>query len=131
MPALQTINQMLKKISLPVLAAFGCLLSACYYDKADKLYAAPVSCDTTAMTFNKNIAPILNMNCLLCHNTSNASGSVILDSYSGTTDAVQGSRLLNSVKHVSGGTPNMPPGSKLPDCDIQKIEAWITRGYPQ
>lgn len=121
----------MKRYLFSVFTILAFLLSACYYDKADKLYAAPVGCDTASMTFVKHMAPILNMNCVMCHNTANASGNVKLDTYTGTSAAIQGGKLLNSVKHVSGGSLNMPPGSKLSNCDIQKIEAWITRGYPQ
>ena len=107
-------------------------LNSCYYDKSDKLYPSN-SCDTVKMTYTQNIKPIIQTNCLDkgCHTSSNASGSIELETYAGVNMVNINNALINSLKYVSGGSKNMPPTGKLSDCDIQKVEAWIRRGAPE
>lgn len=114
-----------------ILTLSAMFFTACYYDKADKLYSGVgTACDTAGMTYNNHIKPILDANCVSCHNATAFSGNVKLHTYSDVQVTIPSGKLLNSVKHLSGGSKNMPPGSKLSDCNIQKIEAWIKRGYP-
>lgn len=121
----------MKQIQYSVLTLCLFALSACYYDKADKLYAgAGNTCDTAAMNYSTHIKPILDANCVSCHNATAFSGNVKLHTYTEVQASIPSGKLLNSVKHLSGGSRNMPPGSKLSDCNIRKIEAWINRGYP-
>jgi hypothetical protein len=107
------------------------LLSGCYYDKNEKLYAPQAgtnSCDTTAITFAAKIQPILTSSCVGCHSASNASGGFALDSHSAVI-AAQG-RLLGSIKHSSGFSAMPKNAPKLGDCQIAQIEKWITAGAP-
>ena len=107
-------------------------MNSCYYDKADKLYPSS-TCDTAKMNFTSNIKPIISNNCLNqgCHTTANPSGSIVLDTYSGTQATIAGDKLINALKYITGGSKNMPPAGKISDCDISKVEAWIKRGAPE
>jgi hypothetical protein len=109
------------------------LFTACYYDKADKLYPDQAACDTAGMTYTAKIQPILKTNCLDkgCHTASNPNGAVNLESYTEVKKTVPGSKLLNTLKYIAGGSKNMPPTGKLSDCDVLKVEAWINRGTPE
>lgn len=106
-------------------------MSSCYYDKGDKLYPATGACDTALITYNQHIAPVLNENCVSCHQASVISGNIRLDNFQEASAAANSGKLLPAVKHLSGGGKNMPPGGKLSDCNILKIETWINRGLPQ
>jgi hypothetical protein len=108
-------------------------LSACYYDKADKLYPNATACDTTNATYTKTVQPILKANCTDagCHTTANANAGIALDTYAATMLALPQDQLLNAVKYITGGSKNMPPTQKMADCDVNKIEAWIRRGAPE
>jgi len=113
---------------------FACfILQACYYDVEEELYPTTGACDTTNVTLISTVRPILKMYCYVCHSTANATSSgagIDLENY--TTLAVQASngQLVNSINHT-GGIPPMPKGasSKIPSCDILKIEQWVKMGY--
>jgi cytochrome c553 len=107
------------------------VLSGCYYDKKENLYApqgGTNNCDTSAVTFAGKIQPILTASCVGCHAAGNASGGYALDTHSGVI-AAQG-RLLGAIKHSSGFSAMPQNAPKLGDCQISQIEKWITAGAP-
>ena len=93
------------------------------------------SCDTTdTVSYAKDIVPILNKSCGAqdnsCHTSATASGQVILDLHVAVNFIALDGRLLSSIIW-DGKTSAMPKtGTKLPDCDIQKIRKWINEKAP-
>jgi cytochrome c553 len=88
-----------------------------------------VLCDTNNFTYNAGIKPILQQNCIGCHNSTLTSDGVNLSTYNGVKTVAQDGRLLGTVKHQSG-YPAMPQGAaKLSDCKIKQMEKWISAGY--
>ena len=111
-----------------------CLISSCYYNKAEILYpGGNTTCDLSAESkFSTDVLPILNANCNFsgCHNTTSAAAGVILDTYNGVRSQALNGRLIGSMNQVSGYSP-MPKGnSKLPACTLAKIEKWVTSDAP-
>jgi hypothetical protein len=121
-------------MKLPFLAAtvLCFMLSACYYDKGDKLYPVAAQCDTANVTYSGTVKPIITANCLnkACHTSGNPSGGFNFENHSSFIVVIPGDRLLRAINHTAGGSKNMPPTGKMDDCSIKKIEAWIKRGYP-
>ena len=126
-----------KKISLSGAVLFSAILffNSCFYDKSEQQYPA-VTCDTTNVSYSIDITAILDASCQGCHKGASSSSGIDLYNYS-TIKAlaldgkyVYGS-LLSAVS-FEGGNPNpMPQGAnKLPDCDVNKIRAWVNRGAP-
>jgi len=124
----------MKKLIL--IACIALVAAGCYNDKGDKLYPAPasVTCDTTVVTFAKDIQPILTASCNIsgCHNTAGApsSGGYDFTSYSAvhTVAVSPDNMLLGDINWESGHSP-MPKGlPKLPQCDIDKITRWVNLG---
>ncbi|MFY7651237.1 MAG: hypothetical protein ACOVQE_00975 [Chitinophagaceae bacterium] len=107
--------------------------SACYYDKAQLTYpASSTTCDTTATTYAKDIAPLLDASCNSCHGgTASLGGGIKLGSYADAKASAQTNRLLNSVLQ-NGLASAMPKGgTKWSTCNINKLKSWINKGYPQ
>lgn len=109
-------------------------VTGCYYDNEERLYPtidSSNSCDTTNVTLSQSVMPILQSRCLGCHgaNVANGLGSGInLETYSELTKWVNNGQLEGAINHDPGYMP-MPQGaSKLDDCSINKITAWINRG---
>lgn len=124
------------KTSFLLFTKIGCILiltmclSSCYKDKAELLYPSVGTCDTANSKYGANVQPILTANCAIsgCHTSSSKAAGIAYSSHAETMNTVSNSKLMNSIKHVSG-TSQMPKGgSKLSDCDINKIQAWINRG---
>ena len=89
-------------------------------------------------TFNDQIVPILQKNCLACHSSAVHRGGLALDSYDSLMkggrhgqvivphDASQ-SRLVGMLE--GGVEPQMPYGADpLPDAEIAMFKSWIDAG---
>jgi hypothetical protein len=106
--------------------------SGCYYDVESELY--PINpaktCDTVNVSYQARIEPIIRTNCYVCHGgTAVAGGNIMLEGYTNLKN-FDGARLYGAVSHTSGS--QMPKGgTKLPECDIKAIKAWIDTGKPQ
>ncbi len=121
---------MIKATSFFILVLLS--LSACYYDNKEDLYIILSSgeCDTVAVNYTQTVQPLLDAQCVSCHQAGNSSGNVLLDSYASAKQYAENGRLMGSVKHESGYS-SMPPGGSLSDCDIAKLEAWVAAGSPE
>ncbi len=83
------------------------------------------NCDTANMTYSTHVKPILQNECTSCHAASNASGGIILDTYNGAKIVAENGKLIGAISHANGFIP-MPLGrSKLSNCNINTISAWV------
>jgi hypothetical protein len=92
-------------------------------------------CDTTNVTYNGTIKPLLQTSCTVCHNASIAGGGYNLTNYADAsgnkgvqTSALNGS-LSGSVNHT-GSFPMPKGGAKLPQCKLDQIRIWVAAGAP-
>jgi hypothetical protein len=112
-------------------SVFG--ISGCYYDNEEYLYPASAECTTENMSFASDVWPVINASCTGCHSGSSPSGNVSLENYAGVAaaaaiDAGNYGSLYGTISHASGNSPMPKGGSKLSDCTIAKIKAWIDQG---
>ena len=128
------LNIKVKQVLLPLIAML--ILAGCYYDKADELYPEPDpggggnTCDTTGVSYASIIKPVIEQYCSVtgCHDNVVRAATYDLTSYSGLKSAADNNRLLGAINHQSGFV-SMPQGmTKLSDCDINKITAWVNQG---
>ncbi|MEP6645583.1 MAG: hypothetical protein ABJC12_00720 [Saprospiraceae bacterium] len=112
---------------IKLLLAGTVLFSACYYDAEEKLYPAS-ECVNTNMSYDANIATILQANCYVCHSSSVNSGNVTLDNYNAVKTQANSGKLLGTIKHSSGYIPMPQNASMVNSCDVAKIEQWISDG---
>lgn len=121
------IVQQVTKRGLILLCAFG-LVQACTYHSEEDLFPNGDTCDTTDVSYNQDILPILVNNCLVCHDNINRQGGIILEGYDQLKTHVNSGRLIGAIKREAGFSP-MPQGSPaLPDCQVEKIAQWIADG---
>lgn len=89
------------------------------------------TCTTENMSFKTDIQPILSKNGCTdsgCHGSTTGTGAIAYTTYDGFFSQVAANRVLGAIKQQTGFSA-MPKGkSKISDCDISKIEAWITQG---
>jgi mono/diheme cytochrome c family protein len=76
------------------------------------------------------VYPLIQAQCLGCHNNNAQSGSVNLEGHANTKRYADNGRLFGSINHSSGFAAMPPTGQKIRDCDIAKIRAWINAGAP-
>ncbi len=85
-------------------------------------------CDTVIVSFEQFVQPIIKTHCQGCHSGGAPSGGVSLTSYDQIKTHAQNGRLVGAVSWQSGFTP-MPQGlDPLPDCTVDKIQAWVAQG---
>lgn len=104
-------------------------MTGCYYDKEELLYP-PTNCDTTGVTYSGTVLPLLQSNCLGCHNQAGGQGGIILEGHANTVIRVNDGSLMGAISHASGYSPMPKSGQKLAACDIQRIQTWINAGAP-
>ncbi|HTO15012.1 MAG TPA: hypothetical protein VLZ83_04540 [Edaphocola sp.] len=99
---------------------------ACNKDNKESMFPAPISCDTSIVTWSEDIQTIVNNSCAIsgCHNRLSASNGYILDNYKGVKEIVDNHMFLAVVE--SGEMPK--DGNKLDSCSIAKIRVWINNG---
>lgn len=88
------------------------------------------SCNTTGVTFSGTIQPILSNKCTGCHSGPSPSGGVRLNTHAGVAAVANDGRLYGAIAHLQGFEPMPQGGDQLPQCDIDRIRAWIDAGAP-
>jgi hypothetical protein len=117
------------------------ILSSCNYNNGEEKYPKTVNqvlCDTANVSFKNTIQPILITNCYACHDEKNYldfGGGYNFEGYdnlmsNGLIDAgkAENSKIYRSVARLSNAQPMPKDRPKLPDCDINRIKAWINQG---
>ncbi len=116
-----------------LLIMFFCFtLVSCYYDKEEYLYPDDFAniCDTTNTTYTKDIAHIIDQNCVSCHGTSSPKAGISLTSYNEVKSVAQSGKL-KGVINGEPGYSKMPPSGLLDECKRNKINSWINQNMPQ
>ena len=127
--ALSYFCERMSRYTLVSLIALLIHFSACNYDNEEELYPTS-SCKTADMSYATDVSNILqNYSCLSCHSSVSNDGSVTLEGYDNLKTWVDNGALLKSMKH-DGASPMPKNQAKMNQCDIDKIEAWITDGAP-
>jgi hypothetical protein len=104
------------------------ILSSCYYDVEEQLYPGAEVCNNTNVTYALTIEPLIVSKCQGCHNNNVSSGSITLEGYANIKTQADNGNLLGTVSHASGFSAMPKNEPKLPECQIESIEIWITNG---
>ncbi|HWB92768.1 MAG TPA: hypothetical protein VG605_12980 [Puia sp.] len=118
-----------RKFLLVVLGIGGVVLylSSCSKESADRL-AGTTTCDTTNVSYSKQIVPILEDNCYTCHQGNNPPSGIDLSDFATLQAHVRNGDLKSAVTHTGNVTP-MPYGlPMLPSCEVNTIVAWVDQG---
>lgn len=104
------------------------LATACYKNNLEDL-ASPDGCDVTDITYSKDVRPIVNIFCGIggCHNAATVE-TFPLVTYEQLKAEVDNGLLLKSINHSPGAVAMPKNTSKLADCYIRKITAWVNAG---
>ena len=86
-------------------------IGGCYYDVEEDLYGT-TECSTDDMSYQTDIFPIINNNCLVCHSAASNFGGITLESYDFLKSYVNNGQLIGVINHESGFSP-MPKNLSL------------------
>ena len=85
-------------------------------------------CDTTNVTFQMDVYPIVSLYCTSCHSGSNPSGGVLLDNYSNIKDAAVNGNLIDAINWQGTVVPMPYELNQLNECYINLIQIWVDNG---
>lgn len=121
----------MKKLSFLILVFIGITVFSCTNRKEVVEYPVSTPCDTTTSRFSVEVKDVFDRHCIRCHGASVANtlgGGTNLQNHAIVRAYATTGILLSSVTFAPGGNPMPKGGSKIPECDINKIRAWINRG---
>lgn len=121
---------------IPIALAFFIISAtqSCKYDVESELYptSGTTTCDSSAAKFATFVSPLMVSKCATsgCHNSVTVAAGVNLDGYTSIKNYITRSSgvFFGSIKHSSGYSSMPQGGSKLPDCDIIKLQLWANAG---
>ncbi len=85
-------------------------------------------CVATNVSFITTVLPILKTNCTGCHSGATPSAGIDLSSYASVKIYASNGQLMGSINHTTGYKPMPSSTSKLADCEISQIKAWVSEG---
>lgn len=106
---------------------FFCLVLIIFVESSCKK-ETNTDCVTSNMSYSKDIKPIFSANGCYVSGCHGSADGVPLDSYATLKVVVDANRLVGSIKQQVGFSKMPKVGNKMSDCDISKVEAWITQG---
>ncbi|EAS19604.1 hypothetical protein BBFL7_00150 [Flavobacteria bacterium BBFL7] len=110
---------------LYIIPAF--MLISCTNDSTDDLTDnEPI---TELVTYNDNIAIIIQNQCIQCHNSTSQSGGLVLESYDDVRMSTETGSLIDRITRNVGDPLIMPQNGQLPPTSINLIIQWQTDGY--
>jgi len=103
------------------------LVFSCKKNEPDLLTNTCATATKSVISYSKDVYPIIQQNCLSCHDAKNHSGGIVIENFVQISESAKIGELMNSIAPASG-YPSMPKGSKLTDCQIAAIQNWINQG---
>jgi mono/diheme cytochrome c family protein len=83
-------------------------------------------CDSVNVTFNKTVNPILQANCIVCHNGISAGGNIDLTKYKDIARIATSGQLMGTIGNKPGYAAMPKNGKALSACNIAQIRKWIS-----
>ena len=111
---------------LPVLLILVVVLSCS--KKNEEELSGGTTCNSTNMTYDTNIKPILQSACFSCHGNGLSQDGINFDTYAGVKAVADNGKLVGAITHASGFSPMPQSAPKLSDCNINKIKDWVNHG---
>lgn len=87
-------------------------------------------CDDREPVFGTTIRPIISKYCTGCHYDKFPQADIELHSYATIKEIAETGDLIKTMRGEEGVSA-MPPGLKMPECEIKLVEEWIARGMPR
>ena len=108
------------------------LAASCTYSHGDPAPACDVPHEN--VTYANVISPIFDAHCRECHNARDypvKGGGNNFGDYQAINSYFSPAKIVGCIRQEDPKFIPMPQGRpKLSDCDIQRIEAWVTAGKP-
>ena len=118
----------MKKVYLILIGIISLITYNCATDSISDLEdVLPIN---TTITYDENVAPIMNNNCIECHSNPPQNGAPIpLTTFEEVRTSTQ-NNLIDRISRSTGAPGAMPLGaSRLPQGLIDQVIQWETDGF--
>jgi hypothetical protein len=88
----------------------------------------PGQCDTSGVKYSVFVRATIQNACLGCHNGAGSTGKYDLSKYDGVAAVAHTGQLVGAISHSFPFRAMPDGGTKLDDCTISKIRAWVNAG---
>ncbi|WP_281233086.1 cytochrome c [Flavobacterium gelatinilyticum] len=121
---------MKKLLALSILLAVfaSCGDADTYEDIENKSEVPDPGTDPVAMTYTKNVKPIIDANCIGCHR---AGSSRALTTYAQVKASVESGALLARIQLQTGQQGIMPQAGRMAQTNIDVIVKWNADGLKE
>ena len=82
-------------------------------------------------SYSKNVKPIIDANCIGCHQAGRSAGFRPLTTYAEVKVAVENAGLLNRIQLQTGQQGIMPQAGRMSQANIDVIVKWNTDGLKE
>ncbi len=90
----------------------------------------PGGCNLLNISYDSTISPLLQEYCTGCHRTVSPGGGITIVSYGDLVALAGNGCLMGSIRYESGYA-KMPTNQQLSDCNINLLQKWIQKGFPE
>lgn len=106
-------------------------LWSCTKDKQTILFVRPAGCDSSLVSYSRQIRPIILNNCAFsgCH-VAGGEGAYDYRTYGVLADRIRSGRLLQRLRLDPEDPMKMPEDFEMNPCDRYTLELWIQQGFP-
>lgn len=117
---------MYRKLTLLTLSIVVITLCNCTTNTIDEVEIEDLPPIVQQITYDDDVAPIINATCVGCHSGPSANAGLQLDGYANARAGVEQGNVLNRINNASNP---MPPSGQMPATDRQIIEQWAADGF--
>jgi hypothetical protein len=110
--------------------ALAACIPSCTKDETGPIpLVLPSTCDSSAMSYQADIIPIMNRNCAYsgCHYPG--SGNYDYTQYAVLADRIRSGRLEERIVMDPNEPLHMPQGFTMDSCELYKLRLWIHQGF--
>ncbi len=117
---------MYRKVTLAVVSLVIATLYNCTTNTIDEVEIEDLPPIVESVTYDDDVAPILNSTCVGCHSGPSANAGLQLDGYANARAGVEQGNVINRINNASNP---MPPSGQMPAGNRQIIEQWAADGF--
>lgn len=124
---------MVRTLKYLIVTALGLFTYSCYYDELPEANNLPLPAN---VSFQNDVQPIFNTNCVACHNgtlepdlrSGNSYNALLSIPGSIVPGSAADSELIEMLEHDPSNPNPMPPSAPMPQATINIVKAWINEG---
>lgn len=85
-------------------------------------------CDTTDVSFQDDVFPIVSLYCTSCHSGSDPDAGILLTNYDNISSEALSGTMMDAINWTGSVEPMPYESDQLPECYLNLIQIWVDNG---